>query len=64
MLSAHSLSKLWPSAQTENSLEEPLSPPGIEDLIAPVANCRASTQESGKSNTSDIFFLETYQSIF
>ena len=38
VLIAYSLPKLWPSARIENSHEQLLSPPGIEDLIAPVAN--------------------------
>ena len=42
-LIAYSLPKLWPIAQTENSHEELLSPPGIEGLIAPVANWRVFT---------------------
>ena len=38
LLIAYSLPKLWPSARIENSHKQLLSPPGIEDLIAPVAN--------------------------
>ena len=41
VLIAYSLPKLWPSAQIENSHEQLLSPPGIEDLISPEANWSA-----------------------